>query len=73
MGSAIKIKMLLVAREMTLQDLAQRLIPPTSVQNLSQKLKRDNFSENELQAIAEACNAKIETKFILNDTGKTIS
>ena len=72
MGSAIKIKMLLAAREMTLQDLADKLMPKTSSANISQKLKRDNFSENELQAIARACNATCETSFILNDTGKQI-
>ena len=72
MGSAIKIKMLLAAREMTLQNLADKIVPKTTAQNLSQKLKRDNFSENELQAIATACNATFETNFILNDTGKTI-
>lgn len=71
-GLAIKIKMLLAAREMTLQDLANQITPKTSVQNISQKLKRDNFSEKELQAIAKACNATFEASFILNDTGKEI-
>ena len=72
MGSSIKIKMLLAAREMTLQDLADKLEPKTTVQNLSQKMKRDNFSENDLQTIASVCNATFETSFTLNDTGKTI-
>ncbi len=72
MGLAIKIKMLLAAREMTLQDLANQITPKTSVQNISQKLKRDNFSEKELQAIAKACDATFEANFILNDTGKVI-
>lgn len=34
MGLAIK--MLLAAREMTLQDLANKITPKTSVQNISQ-------------------------------------
>ena len=72
MGSAIKIKMLLAAREMALHDLADRLIPKTSSANLSQKMKRDNFSEHELQAIATACNATFEAVFTLNDTGKQL-
>ncbi len=72
MGSSIKIKMLLAAREMTLQNLADKIIPKTTVQNLSQKIKRDNFSEKDLQAIATACDATFETNFILNDTGKII-
>jgi len=69
---AIKIKMLLAAREMTLQDLANKITPKTSAQNISQKLKRDNFSEKELQAIAAACGATFEANFVLNDTGKII-
>ena len=72
MGSSVKIKMLLAAREMTLHDLAEKIVPKTSAQNLSQKIKRDNFSENDLQAIAKACNATFEANFILNDTGKII-
>ena len=72
MSSAIKIKMLLAAREMTLQDLAERLTPKTSSANLSQKMKRNNFTEKELQAIATACDATFETSFTLNDTGKQI-
>ena len=43
MAIAIKIKMLLAAREMTLQDLANKITPKTSAQNISQKLKRDNI------------------------------
>ena len=72
MGSTIKIKMLLAAREMSIKDLAEKIEPKTSAQNLSQKLKRDNFSENDLHAIAKVCNATFETSFILNDTGKII-
>ena len=52
--------------------LANKITPKTSVQNISQKMKRDNFSEKELQAIAAACDATFEANFILNDTGKVI-
>lgn len=72
MGMAIKVRMLLAAREMTLQDLGDKLEPPTTNQNLSHKLKRDNLSEKELAAIAKACNATFEGNFIMNDTGKEI-
>lgn len=70
MGMAVKVRMLLAAREMTQQDLAKKMgkLP----QNLSQKLKRDNLSERDLIAIAEACDATFEGGFILNDTGKEI-
>ena len=70
MGSSIKIKMLLAAREMTLQDLADKLVPKTSAQNLSQKLKRDNLTENDLQDIAKACGVTYEGSFIFSDGRK---
>lgn len=72
MGLAIKVKMLLAAREMTLSDLAMKLEPRTSVQNLSQKLSRDNLTEDDLNRIAKACDATFEGCFTLNDTGKVL-
>lgn len=72
MGMAVKVKMLLVARGMTLKDLGARLDPPTSAQNIGQKLIRDNLTENDLSAIAKACDATYEGMFILNDSGKEI-
>ncbi|WP_274307507.1 transcriptional regulator [Solibacillus daqui] len=42
----------------------------TSQSNLSNKLKRDNFSEKELEEIAEVCNAKVEINFVLEDGTK---
>ncbi len=72
MGMAVKVRMLLVARGMTLSDLGARLDPPTSSQNIGQKLIRDNLSEKDLAAIAKACDATYEGIFILNDSGKEI-
>jgi len=72
MGMAIKVKMLLAAREMTIADLADKLEPKTTRQNVTTKIKRDNFSEKDLQQIAKACNASFEGIFTLNDTGKEI-
>ena len=66
----VKINMLLAARRMTLQDLANNLIPPTKPSNISGKLKRNNFSEKEIREIAKACNARYEIRFILDDTGQ---
>lgn len=68
MGMAVKVKMLLVARGMTLKDLGERMDPPTSAQNIGQKIKKDNLSERDLSAIAKACNASFEGYFVLNDT-----
>ena len=70
MGLAVKVKMLLTARNMTANDLAEKL--GTTGQNISAKLRRDNLSERDLHEIAEACDATFEGNFMLNDTGKEI-
>lgn len=72
MGMTTKIKMLLAARDMTITDLAAKMDPPTTGQNLNGKFRRDNFSEKDLIVIAKACNATYEGIFTLNDTGKEI-
>lgn len=66
---AKKINMLLIEMDITKRELAQRL--GTTPSNLSGKLKRDNFSESELQDIAAACGATFEGNFITS-TGKQI-
>ena len=72
MGMAIKVRMLLAARGMTLRDLGERMDPPTSAQNIGRKIKNDNLTENDLSAIARACGATYAGIFRLNDTGKEI-
>ena len=68
MVMAKKIKMLMVEKDMTISDLAEKM--DTSQPNLSNKLKRDNFSENELVKIAEVLDVKYEANFILVDGRK---
>ena len=60
-GMARKIRVLLVERGMSIKDLSDKL--GTSSQNLGKKLKRDNFSENDLHSIAEACSAEFVGEF----------
>lgn len=72
MGMAVKVRMLLAARQMTLKELGEHMTPSTSAQNISQKLNRDNLTEKDLIAIATACDATFEGIFRLNDTGKEI-
>lgn len=67
---AKKINMLLIETDINKQELADKL--NTTPSNLSGKLKRDNFSEKELQDIAEACGATFEGNFIITSTGKKI-
>ncbi len=71
MGMATKVKMLLAAKDMNLSQLAEKIEPKTSLQNLWGKLKRDNLTEKDLQAIAKACGVTFEGSFILED-GKRI-
>lgn len=51
------IKHSLIEKNLKVSDLARLL--NTSYQNLDQKLKRDNFSEKEMQEIADALNMKL--------------
>lgn len=54
MGMALKIKIILLERNMTIKELAEKL--GTSGNNLSNKLRNDNFKEKELRQIAQALN-----------------
>lgn len=67
---AKKIEMLLIELDIPKKDLSARL--GTTQSNLSGKLKRDNFSEKELQDIAKACGASFKGTFIIDDTRKEI-
>lgn len=53
------LKIKLVENDMTAKDLAAKL--GTTQQNISAKMKRDNFSEKEMRQIADAlgCDLKI--------------
>ena len=65
-----KIKIILGRRNMTISQLAERT--GQSRQNMSNKMARDNFSEKELLAIAEALDCTYDAHFILNDTNESI-
>jgi len=51
-------------------ELARRL--EISPQNFHNKMKRDNFTENDLQEIAEALGLKLQISFIDPETGEKI-
>lgn len=65
-----KIRIILGRRNMTITELAEKM--GTSRQNLTNKFKRDNFCEKELEQIAEKLNCTFEINIILNDTGEKI-
>jgi transcriptional regulator with XRE-family HTH domain len=65
-----KLKVILGRRGLTLTQLAEKT--NQTPQNISNKMKRDNFSEKDLKEIADVLNCAFETVFTLNDTGETI-
>ena len=70
MSMALKIRTILLERNIKIKDLAEKL--GTSGNNMSNKLRKDNFTEKELRDIAEALDCDFEASFILRDTGKRI-
>jgi len=70
MGMANKIRILLIERNMKIKELAEQL--GYSGNNLSNKLKEDNFSERELLKIAEILKCDYNATFTMQDTGKEI-
>lgn len=65
-----KIKVILTRRNMTISQLAEAT--GQSRQNMSNKMRRDNFTEKELYTIAEALNCTFTACFKMNDTGEEV-
>jgi len=63
-----KIRHLLVEKELTIGNLAEKL--EMSQANLSAQLKRDNFREQDLIKIAEVLGVRYEANFVLEDERK---
>lgn len=70
MGMALKIKTILLERNMTIKELAEKI--GTTGNNLSNKFSRDNLSEKELRKIADALNCDYDGIFTFRDTGKQV-
>lgn len=64
-----KIKIIMKRRDMTLTELAAAT--NQTRQNLSNKMARDNFTEGDMKALAEALGCEVEITFHLPD-GTTI-
>ena len=66
-----KIRIALVKQgNLSESELARRM--GTSPQNLHNKMKRDNFSEAELRAIAEALGLRLEIWFVDPESGEKV-
>ena len=62
LSTAEKIRIILKRQGMTLAQLAEAT--QQSRQNLSQKLERNNFGEQELKAMAEKMGVQYESYFV---------
>lgn len=65
-----QIRMIMIMRDISVNELAKRL--NTSPSNMTNKFKRDNFSENELREIANALDCKLDIAFVDNETNQRI-
>lgn len=65
-----KIRLLARRRGLTVTALAGKI--KMTRQNLSMKLKNDNFTVKELQEIAVALDCSFDTVFVMNDTGEKV-
>lgn len=63
-----KIRILLKRQNVTITELSKRL--KTSNQNMANKLKRDNFSTNELNEIAKELGCEFEGYFVDKEGNK---
>jgi len=71
MALSDRIRILLIKRgNISEAELARRL--GISPQNLNNKMKRDNFTEKDLQAIADVLDCTFSVSFKLNDTGEEL-
>ena len=69
MSMTQKIRILLVKKgNIPEAELARRL--NTTPANLNQKMKRDNFSENELREIADVMGCDVKITFIDRETAE---
>lgn len=71
LGMTEKIRIVMLKRKVTVTELASKL-GYKSQSSLSDKFRRDNFAEHDLQKIAEALDCDFEAHFVLRDTGEKV-
>ena len=70
MRMALKIRTILLERNMSIKELSDKLGYKGT--NLYNKLKRDNLTEKELLEIADILNCDYDSIFTFRDTGKQV-
>lgn len=68
MTAVEKIRTLMTRKGVSMGEMADKT--GQSRQNLSNKMKRGNFSEKELMAMATVLGCKIEIRFICEESGE---
>lgn len=63
-GSTEKIKILMIKKDITQAELAEKL--GVSQPTLSKKFKLDDWRESDLKEIARVCGCQHESNFIIN-------
>ncbi len=71
MGMSEKIRILLIKRgNISEAELARRL--NRKPQSFNSSMKKDNFTEKDLQEIAKALNCEYKATFVIPETGEEI-
>lgn len=71
MGMSEKIRILLIKKgNISVSELARKV--NTTPQNFNSKMKRDNFTEKDLQEIANALGCTYKATFVIDETGEEI-
>lgn len=71
MGMSEKIRILLIKRgNISEAELARRLNRKS--QSFNSSMKKDNFTEKDLQEIAKALNCEYKATFVIPETGEEI-
>ncbi len=64
------IKIVMLKRKINIKELAEKM--GTTGNNMTNKVKRDNFNEKELIEIAHALNCRLDIALIDNETNQRI-
>lgn len=70
MSTSKKIRIAMINKNISLNELAEKV--ETSSQNLNNKFRRDNLSENDIRNMADALGYDVKISLIDRETGEEI-
>jgi len=70
MSTSKKIRIAMINKNISLNELAEKV--ETSSQNLNNKFRRDNLSENDIRNMADALGYDVRISLIDRETGEEI-